>query len=194
MYRGDPARLEDILDALFEIAKADGVLHPGELNFLQEVARIFGFTEADFRRIRATHFGAEGGDPYVVLGVAYEAADEDDQARLSQAGARKPSRRDDRARRSGGIRQAGEREARAINARLRKDRPRTGADVTPMRLSGLALVALVCLAWGFNAVAIKVGGDYLPPLFSSGLRCLIVFICMLPVASGRAARAVAHAR
>jgi len=77
MYRGNPAGLEDIIDALFEIAKADGVLHAGELSFLQEVADIFGFTPAEFRRIRATHFGAEGGDPYVVLGVAYEADDEE---------------------------------------------------------------------------------------------------------------------
>jgi DnaJ like chaperone protein len=77
MYRGDPARLEDILDALFEIAKADGALHAGELKFLQQVAEIFGFSQSEFRRIRATHFGAEAGDPYVVLGVAYEASEED---------------------------------------------------------------------------------------------------------------------
>jgi len=76
-HRGDPSRLEDILDALFEIAKADGVLHAGELQFLHEVSEIFGFTQAEFRRIRASHFGAEAGDPYVVLGVAYEAEDED---------------------------------------------------------------------------------------------------------------------
>jgi len=76
-FRGDPARLEDVLDALFEIAKADGVLHSGELKFLREVATIFGFSEADFRRIRAGHFGAEAGDPYVVLGIAYEVDDED---------------------------------------------------------------------------------------------------------------------
>ena len=29
-FRDNPAMLEDILDGLFEIAKADGVLHPGE--------------------------------------------------------------------------------------------------------------------------------------------------------------------
>jgi len=77
MYRGDPARLEDILDALFEIAAADGVLHAGEVNFLQQVATIFGFSQSEFRRIRATHFGPEAGDPYVVLGVAYDAGEED---------------------------------------------------------------------------------------------------------------------
>jgi DnaJ like chaperone protein len=76
-HRSDPNRLEDILDALFEIAKADGVLHPGELKFLQETAEIFGFSHTEFRRIRASHFGAEAGDPYVVLGVDYKAADEE---------------------------------------------------------------------------------------------------------------------
>jgi DnaJ like chaperone protein len=76
-HRGDPHRLEDILDALFEIAKADGVLHPGELRFLRETAEIFGFSQAEFRRIRASHFGADAGDPYVVLGVAYDAAADD---------------------------------------------------------------------------------------------------------------------
>lgn len=77
MNRGDPARMEDILDALFEIAKADGVLHPGEREFLKETATIFGFSDAEFRRIRASHFGAEAGDPYVVLGVAYDANEDE---------------------------------------------------------------------------------------------------------------------
>src|SRR5262245_9122898 len=47
-------------------------------------------------------------------------------------------------------------------------------------LSGLALFAVTSLAWGFNAVAIKVAADHFPPLFAGGLRCLIVFVCMLP--------------
>ncbi len=77
MYRGDRTRMEDILDALFEIAKADGVLHAGEEKFLKETATIFGFSDPEFRRIRAGHFGAESGDPYLVLGLPYDATDED---------------------------------------------------------------------------------------------------------------------
>src|ERR1700761_7273570 len=50
---GNPALLEDILDGLFEIAKADGVFHPGEAQFLERVAEIFGFTINEYRRIRA---------------------------------------------------------------------------------------------------------------------------------------------
>jgi DnaJ like chaperone protein len=62
---------------LFEIAKADGVLHPGESVFLERVADIFGFAPGEFRRIRASHFAPDAADPYVVLGVAYDAGDDE---------------------------------------------------------------------------------------------------------------------
>lgn len=75
-FAGNPAVLEDVLDGLFEIAKADGVLHPGELAFLSRVAEIFGFAPNEFRRIRATHF-PDAADPYVILGVAYEASEDE---------------------------------------------------------------------------------------------------------------------
>lgn len=77
MFRGNPAVLEDILDGLFEIAKADNVLHPGELAFLERVAEIFGFAPSEFRRIRASHFGPDAEDPYVILGVDHEANNEE---------------------------------------------------------------------------------------------------------------------
>jgi len=77
IFAGKPAVLEDILDGLFEIAKADGVLHPGESAFLERVADIFGFSPGEFRRIRASHFPPDAADPYVVLGVGYDASDEE---------------------------------------------------------------------------------------------------------------------
>lgn len=77
LYAGKPAVLEDILDGLFEIAKADGVLHPGEDAFLERVADIFGFAPGEYRRIRASHFEPDAADPYVVLGLAYDASDEE---------------------------------------------------------------------------------------------------------------------
>src|SRR3954468_12905609 len=76
LFMGNPAMLEDILDGLFEIAKADGVLHPGEAAFLERVAEIFGFAPNEFRRIRASHF-PDREDPYMVLGVAHDAPDEE---------------------------------------------------------------------------------------------------------------------
>jgi DnaJ like chaperone protein len=75
-FRGNPAMLEDIMDGLFEIAKADGVFHPGEAAFLERVAEIFGFAPNVYRRIRAAHF-PDIADPYVILGVSFEASDEE---------------------------------------------------------------------------------------------------------------------
>ena len=77
LFADNPALLEDILDGLFEIAKADGVLHPGEAAFLERVAEIFGFAPNEFRRIRASHFAPDKADPYVVLGVAYDASEDE---------------------------------------------------------------------------------------------------------------------
>ncbi len=77
LFAGNPGVLEDILDGLFEIAKADGVFHPGEAAFLERVAEIFGFAPNEFRRIRASHFAPDKADPYVVLGVAYDASEEE---------------------------------------------------------------------------------------------------------------------
>ncbi|MAU40256.1 MAG: molecular chaperone DjlA [Kordiimonas sp.] len=69
LFQDRPAVLEDLLDILFHIARADGVIHPAELTFLREVAAIFGFPETEFERIRASHLGADRADPYTVLGV-----------------------------------------------------------------------------------------------------------------------------
>jgi DnaJ like chaperone protein len=77
LFVGNPAILEDVLDGLFEIAKADGVLHPAESQFLERVAEIFGFAPNEFRRIRATHFAPELTDPYVILGVSYVASEDE---------------------------------------------------------------------------------------------------------------------
>ena len=62
--------LENVLDGLFHIAKADGAIHEKELNFLENVAAIFRISEAHFESIVARHVYVEGRDPYVVLGVS----------------------------------------------------------------------------------------------------------------------------
>jgi DnaJ like chaperone protein len=61
--------LETVIDGLFHIAKADGVVHPDELAYLESVAKIFGFEKADWLRIRAHHVTLHD-DPYEVLGLA----------------------------------------------------------------------------------------------------------------------------
>ena len=76
-YRDRPCLLEGILDGLFHIAGADGVITQDELDYLRTVAEAFGFDEARFRRIKASHLGADPDDPYAVLGVAHDAPFED---------------------------------------------------------------------------------------------------------------------
>jgi DnaJ like chaperone protein len=68
-YRSRPCLLEDVLDGLFHIAAADGDVTEAELAYLAEVAALFGFSELEFRRIKATNLGPEAGDPYAVLGL-----------------------------------------------------------------------------------------------------------------------------
>ena len=77
IYQDQPAILEDVLDALFHIAKADGYVHPQEMEYLRTVADIFGFSEVEFARIRVSHMGQEKGDPYLVLGITPDISDAD---------------------------------------------------------------------------------------------------------------------
>lgn len=61
--------LVDILEALFQIAIADGSYHPGEDAFLQHVAEEFGLDEACFRIVRSRLVDGTPRDPYDVLGL-----------------------------------------------------------------------------------------------------------------------------
>lgn len=76
-YRARPCLLEDVLDGLFHIAAADGAVTDREVEFLAEVADRFGFSELEFRRIRASNLGPEADDPYTVLGLLPGAAMDD---------------------------------------------------------------------------------------------------------------------
>jgi DnaJ like chaperone protein len=75
-YRGCPQILEDVLDGLFHIAAADGAVTGEELTYLARVGELFGLSELTFRRLKATHLGADNDDPYAVLGVRHDASDE----------------------------------------------------------------------------------------------------------------------
>ncbi len=77
LFQNNPAVLEDLLDGLFHIAKADNVIHPAEIEYLRRVAEIFGFSEADFARIRAAHVGPDAADPYTILGLPHDVSDEE---------------------------------------------------------------------------------------------------------------------
>jgi DnaJ like chaperone protein len=73
-FRQEPRLLEDVIDGLFHIAKADGAVHEAEFAYVKAVATIFGFSDADFDRIAARHV-RHAGDPYLVLGIDRGAAD-----------------------------------------------------------------------------------------------------------------------
>jgi DnaJ like chaperone protein len=69
MFKGNRKLLEDVLEGLFHIAKADQVLHSREEAFLGCVAKSFGITETEFSYIKARHLAAAKRNPYDVLGV-----------------------------------------------------------------------------------------------------------------------------
>ena len=66
LLKDEPALLEDVLDGLFHIAKADGAVHDAEFAYLREVSTLFGFPAAEFDRIAARHV-RRGDDPYLIL-------------------------------------------------------------------------------------------------------------------------------
>ena len=74
-YRTCPQILEDVLDGLFHIAKADGAVTQDELSYLERVADLFGMSPLSFRRLTATHVGTGPDDPYRILDVPADAED-----------------------------------------------------------------------------------------------------------------------
>ncbi|MEZ5946688.1 MAG: molecular chaperone DjiA [Hyphomonas sp.] len=83
-YRDRPCLLEGVMDGLFQIAGADGVVTADELDYLRNVSDAFGFSEATFRRIKASHLGPDRDDPYHILGVAHDANFDDIRAAYRQ--------------------------------------------------------------------------------------------------------------
>jgi DnaJ like chaperone protein len=63
------AMLEDILDGLFHIAKADGLVHERESDFLKRVSEIFQIEDEHYQTILARHLDLGETDPYRVLGI-----------------------------------------------------------------------------------------------------------------------------
>jgi DnaJ like chaperone protein len=77
LFRARPGTLEDLLDSLFLIARADGSFHPGEQEYLHRVADIFGLSDDQFQRIRAAHFGPDKADPYFIMSVERSISNDD---------------------------------------------------------------------------------------------------------------------
>lgn len=78
-----PELKRDVLEALFHVAAADGVFHGAEDEYLRDVGRRFGFSDAEYRAMRAL-FVRDPDDPYTLLGVSPEASDAELKARYRQ--------------------------------------------------------------------------------------------------------------
>jgi DnaJ like chaperone protein len=77
VFKGNRKLLGDVLEGLFHIAKADEALHPQEEQFLGQVAKRFGFTDTEFRSIRARHVVDAKRNPYEVLGLEPSVSNEE---------------------------------------------------------------------------------------------------------------------
>jgi DnaJ like chaperone protein len=75
LFHDDRPLLTDVMDGLFHIAMADGRFMPSEDRFLAQVAKEFGFTDAEYMGIRSRHWRCELYDPYNVLAVSPGAPD-----------------------------------------------------------------------------------------------------------------------
>ncbi len=77
MFADNPAVLEELLGGLFHIARADGTVADEELDYLEQLAVIFGFDAKSWDRIRAANMGVQEGDPFRILGVGRDADDQE---------------------------------------------------------------------------------------------------------------------
>ena len=75
-FKDEPMLLEDVLDGLFHIAKADGAVHDAEFAYLHSVAGAFGFDDHHFDCIAARHVHRPD-DPYLILDADRAMSDED---------------------------------------------------------------------------------------------------------------------
>jgi len=81
--RGDPELRRDVLECLFHVAAADGILHAAEEAFLLDVAGRFGADEREFRQIKSG-FVRDPSSPYEVLGLSPAASDAEIKLRHRQ--------------------------------------------------------------------------------------------------------------
>lgn len=76
MFQNEPEVLEELMEALFLIARADGVASKAEIDYLRQIAGIFGLQATCFKRVCAEHLSAPEDDPFTLLGLTTDADDE----------------------------------------------------------------------------------------------------------------------
>ena len=70
LFPDDDDILRDVIDGLFHIAKADGLIHQNEFDFVDRVAELFKMESRLFQGIKLRHVSPEEGDPYLMLGAS----------------------------------------------------------------------------------------------------------------------------
>jgi len=70
LFPDDDDILRDVIDGLFHIAKADGLIHQNEFDFVDRVADIFRMDPRVFQGIKLRHVRPAEGDPYLILGAS----------------------------------------------------------------------------------------------------------------------------
>jgi DnaJ like chaperone protein len=76
LFPDAPDVLENVLEGLFDIAKADGPISAQEAEYLAKVAEIFGLDANRFERAKAAALGVMECEPCVILGIDPLATDE----------------------------------------------------------------------------------------------------------------------
>ncbi|MBD3662704.1 molecular chaperone DjiA [Sulfitobacter sp. TSTF-M16] len=74
MFQGQPEMLHDLMEGLFHIAMADGIYHPNENAFLEEVAGIFALSDDEFAALKVRFVPDASPLPHTVLGVPADAS------------------------------------------------------------------------------------------------------------------------
>lgn len=93
LFPDAPEILENVLEGLFTIARADGPIDSAEADYLTQVARLFGLDSNRFERAKAAALGVVECEPCVVLGIDPLATDEQiREAWLRQVRANHPDR------------------------------------------------------------------------------------------------------
>ncbi|MBS0242836.1 MAG: molecular chaperone DjiA [Proteobacteria bacterium] len=80
LLANEPELRLHVIEGLFVIAAADGILHEREDVYLADVARIMGVSESEFAWVRSM-FVETSADPYAVLGLTPAATDAELKAR-----------------------------------------------------------------------------------------------------------------
>jgi DnaJ like chaperone protein len=93
LFPDAPEILENVLEGLFDIAKADGTIDAAEADYLAKVARLFGLDSNRFERAKAAALGVIECEPCIILGIDPLATDEQIRdAWLRQVRAHHPDR------------------------------------------------------------------------------------------------------